>query len=244
MIIPTSLFQRWAAPNYQFWTRLPVWGHADAAALVIGRDPRKSTEMVVYDYASDDVAKAERAAVVGAYKDMRDLLGAAVRLGQLSEHETPERVMQWLDRRGISYPEELKEALQFAADGEKSPDDEVARLRERVAKLEAEIAKLRETRSSGELAEITSSGTTKRLRSHQKLVLAMAIDKFRHDPRAERGTAVTNILNALARVGLKLDAGTTLSILRDAFHDIGLPIEDQRGSEGGADDADAVLPQS
>ena len=241
MIIDIDDNDPWPPANLPLWTRYPLWHRAEAAALLHGREPQ-AARADSGDYASTALGKAVRgSAAEASYWDLLSLMDVANEAGELNEPERPSNVLRWAERMELPFPAGLRAAIRF--ERATPAVDEVSVVHLRNAELQAENAKLRE-QASAEMIETSSSGITKRLRSHQTLLLALAVDKFRFDPRAARGPAVTNILNALARVGLKLDPGTVLSILRDAYNDIGLPAKDQLGADDHADDADAVLPKS
>ena len=60
----------------------------------------------------------------------------------------------------------------------------------------------------------------KRRKSLHKLILAMAVDKFRYNPEATKNSSTQNIEDALSRHGLSIDKNTIRDILDEAYADL------------------------
>jgi hypothetical protein len=94
-----------AAADFRFWCALEFWSLAEAAALLLGKDPRK-----VSPYRFNYVGRSSP--FLRAFEDLMAKLTRAVTDGKLKKANRPSNIVDWAEHVGISVPEPLSANLE------------------------------------------------------------------------------------------------------------------------------------
>ena len=176
--------------EFQHWCRMSGWTGDEAAALLLGKDPKFVTPDVLNQPFSTP------------YQELRALIRRAQEMGVLAEPMRPQDVLSWAERLGIPIPRKLRSGFSAAAS-----DPELRRLAAENADLRTQLARV------GEAESIASLDPKKRLTLY-KLIIGMAIDKYKFDPDAAGPTTTaSHILAGVAPIPLNVD--TISDMLRD-----------------------------
>lgn len=187
------------APDYGHWCRMARWNGEWLAALLLGCDPKIVTaESVRSADCPEDLRQR--------YADMQAVIRNHQQTGRLPAYPEPGAFLSWAQSNRFEIPPALAEA--FRAQG-----GDIADWQTENKKLKTEIAKLQEAQQA--------SAKERRLlpREEQallKLVLGMAMNKFRYKPDGGNSPAPKNIAGALLECGISIDEGTVLKWLRRA----------------------------
>jgi hypothetical protein len=207
----------WHDASYVDWARAPFWSADECAALALGKDPGQISGL--------DIDQLYRTAVFGSHLEhVREEILAAQADKELPERIRPVEFIAWAREKKIRFSDQLEAAV---SDNEA----DVAALQRRNTNLRHEIQKLRyelDRLRASSLPQLKEPSTNEELskkerRSLDKLILGMAIAKYKWDPNADRHPAAGRIaddLNCLERdgvnLGLGLDQDTVLKYLREA----------------------------
>jgi hypothetical protein len=121
---------------YEFWVAFPEWNHRQAAALILGLDPKRT-----------DLDR------IKSFVNILQLLRSDVEAGNLDEGSAytrpdkipPRVVAAWFKSKGWDLPTELEEALRKAPEPQSKaqPNAREKELQDKVIHLESELAKVR-----------------------------------------------------------------------------------------------------
>ncbi len=214
------------------WSKAAYWTLDEAVALSFGKAPEHVKWDSVIDFVQDSAFAAQ-------YARVRELTLRAKAVNQLHDPVRPTNFLAWAKRTDISYPAELEERL--AARGLQIADwkslyDELkekhakytAATEADIAELKGEIERLtrgliesRERQTELEQASQASAANEKPFGTRErdtllKLLIGMAMKKYRYDPRSPRSETPKRIADHLAGQGLSVTPETVLKKLREA----------------------------
>jgi hypothetical protein len=194
--------------------RKPCWTADEAAAIMIEIDPRNITDWL-YEASDFAFVTTGRAA---QYRRYLEFFARAVAVKILPENFTPEQAAVFAMERGVAIPAALRDHLSKSEERLGTLEF----LRQEVTRLQSENDKLLK---KVQVASDQESGKSRT--SLSKMIIAMAMDRYGHDPLSSRTSATTAISHACQRVGIKLTDETIKKQLRLAMEDC-------------EDDADAI----
>jgi len=203
-------------PNYREWARARRWSADECLFLTFGKNP-DAIVLVEKDKAGTSHFARHRDAV-------REQILAAQRNKELPERIRPVEFLAWAREHKIDFPAELEEAVS-------TNELDLAQLQDRYEKLRHENQMLRyeldrlKASSHPQLKESSTRELSKKERnSLNKLILGMAIHKYKWNPHAARHPAPSNIADDLkllhfdgVDLRLGLDEETVLKYLREAM---------------------------
>ena len=198
--------------DFAYWGKLLVWNCYEAGLLTCGFEPN-----LLLDVDEDEAREAWPEASATVERRWRLIESECLGPGELGPL-APLRVLDWLDSIEEPYPIELREvATRIGA--------------KRVSPLLKEPAGFANT-----LPAITHSGVrrsdiadvsrplpslTKKFHTHQRMLLAMALDQYGYDPSMPRNAAASQIMRATELHGLRVTDDTIRTALREAFEEHG-----------------------
>jgi len=175
--------------DYEYWATQDYWPIIDIGWLVLGFDPNKIEGD--YDFALTEEEEETRRSINRILDRERGRLVDRSRL-------EPREAIWRLRRYGYEFPTGLVEAVNAH--------------KERIEVLsqvsEAQVSK------SG-----TSSGETRKVRTLRRLLLAIAVDKFRYNPNLKT-EAVARIVDCARERGITIHPDTVRDHLQKAYHDL------------------------
>ena len=180
-----------ADADFVHWSKAEYWTIDEGIALLLGKTPEVVNWESVRDYA--DVSPFVR-----RYAKIRDLALRAQGSGQLPQRIEPLRLLDWAKRKGINSPVDLQERVTAAS---------------RAHHSEVSVSALQSTKQKAlpeEKALLTRERDTL-----LKLVIGMAVKKYKYDPEANRGPAIPEIVDDLNSVGITLDPKTVRKWLNE-----------------------------
>jgi cell division protein FtsB len=191
-------------PNYLKWARAPYWSAKQCVALVTGEDPDHiGVFLVLY------------------HQDLHEKVLEAQRNKELPELIRPIVFLAWAREHKIDFPDELEKAVS-------TNEVDIAQLEERYGQLERRHDELR--RDNQELRyeldrlralqpkkPTTSKPSKKEFTSLYKLVIGMAIVKYKWDPAALRHPATRKISEDLNNAKVN-DVNLGLGLDQDTVH--------------------------
>lgn len=198
-----------ARADFDLWSKMVRWTLDEATALSFGKDP----EVVSWDKVS---SFRRRSSFADSYAKLRNLVLNANKHGALPDEASPSEFVAWADRTKIALPKELIDAVREQASRIGDFDvlnAELKALRERAEKLETEAKKEKPL-------------PPRERDTFLKIVLGMAIHRYKHDPRKLRGGAANQIAIALLRYGLKVGDDSIREKLKEAWDEFGSEVKD------------------
>jgi hypothetical protein len=222
--------QSHANADISFWSKAAYWTLEEAIALSFGKNP----ELVNWDRLKGMQFESP---FVEKYRKLRDLAFRAKWIEKLYDPVLPSIYLRWIKENKLEFPEHLEAALvahgcaffdwkanydQLFAIYESHKEDwrkiaEDWRSQALEAIQERDVAR-------DQLATAPKEATTpeiplgKREReSMLKLIAAMAIGGYGHDPKAARSDTVKSIVDDLERAGMMLSDDTVRRYLNDAM---------------------------
>ena len=190
--------------NFAYWAKMAAWEISEGAALLVGVNP--------------DLVRLRRewresvgSATASRYKGVLNLAERAFEHGELGyPAPVPRQWLEWAKKKDIPIPEMLEAEV-----NKMYPDKELQREATRISCLEAENARL-----TSELAKAQSTSgqplATRERESMLKLIVGMAIQGYRYDPKARRGDAICDITSDLEKSGVALSDDTVRKYLVEA----------------------------
>jgi hypothetical protein len=199
--------------DYRKWARAPYWSAKQCVALATGVDPDQSGLLVLY------------------HQDLHDRIVEAQRNRELPELIRPIVFLEWAREHKIDFPDELETAVS-------TTEVDIAQLEGRCGQLERRHDELRLDNQAlrSELDRLTrqldrlraskpkerpASAEKKELISLYKLVVGMAIVKYKWDPIPQRHPATVKISEDLKYVEVNnetLDLGIGPGTVRKYLH--------------------------
>jgi hypothetical protein len=98
-----------AAADFRFWCHLEHWTLDETVALLLGKDPRKVSPLMLSHIRHKSPFRQ-------TFEDLRSKLIRAKHDGKLKERDTPSSFIEWAEKVGVAMPGELLEQLQPATD--------------------------------------------------------------------------------------------------------------------------------
>lgn len=202
-------FERQYRPaNPDHWARLYYWKPLEAACVTCGVDPNSFLEINGEGaYPLDELSQS--------IWFRKEALSRAVDVGHLDNLIAPTDALNLLDGIGEKYPLELRSiAGSIRPCASLTGKDERKRGRQSISGKKGDAA----SDADAEAAESTS-GQTKQIASLRKILLAVAIEKYRFQPDRIQNASPGRILETLTKHGLSLDVGTIRYHLKQAVED-------------------------
>ena len=208
--------QRSALADYHYWTKADYWTLDEAIVLALGRDPNVVTaaNLAPFRLTSPFVANFLR---------LQNLALRAKATGKLFDPVLPVLFVAWAIDKGIDIPAPMRDLIMAQAapiDWEghsKKQSDLIELLEKRVTRQQTEIDTLRASLAESEArasaipapAEATAKKQSPVERDNMLMViLAVAVDAYGHKPETDRSTTVSDIRNAVEKLGLALSDDT------------------------------------
>ena len=137
------------------------------------------------------------------------LLQKAKERGELPECASPERLLEWSQAHQIEVPPELSRSVEEHAADRKATEAWFE---------EHDWYEDEDNDNEPELRPTPTEkpGWVKERDSLWKMVIAMAVDAYRYDPRALKSDVPRQIVDALQKLGIPLDADTVRKHLKAA----------------------------
>jgi cell division protein FtsB len=203
-------------PNYREWARVPYWSAEECLFLTFGKNPR-AIVMVEKDIAGTSDFARHRDVV-------HQQILAAQRNKELPERVRPIEFLAWTREHKIDLPDELEKAISANETDIAQLQDQYEKLRRENQELRYEVDRLKDSNPPQPKEPSTNpEPSTKERTSLDKLILGMAMAKYKWDPNADRHPAAGKIAKDLGlleldgvRLDLDLDEGTVLRYLRKA----------------------------
>jgi len=215
------------------WSKAVYWTLEEAVALSLGKEPSIVNSRSLQGISGHSL-------FVEKYRKIKDLVTRASAMKILYDPALPNFFLGWIRRNGIEFPEELANAVEANADAVPDWKQNYEKLFEvyqaEKAQLEASASGWREAagRANEELRRAVALLTAqqqpvadsavpdkplgKREReSMLKMIAAMAIGGYGHDPTAVRSETVKQIVDDLQRQGLNLSDDTVRRFLKEAI---------------------------
>ncbi|MBL0320178.1 MAG: hypothetical protein IPP74_12955 [Alphaproteobacteria bacterium] len=220
-----SLFfnQPTAFADYDFWSKAAYWELEEALSLSFGRNPYLVNWNNLEQY-------IRQSPFVGRFLKLKELIERAHDHGQLSDPISPKYYIEWIQRYDIEFPPELEELVLGIGNkpkrtststnikiehdkmiGEK--DAQILSLRNEIDDLNKQISQLTEE----QLSSSQKRSATKKIKTLQKIVLGLAISKYRYNFQSQKNTCTTRIIGDLDTAGFSIDDQTLLDHLREAY---------------------------
>jgi hypothetical protein len=182
-----------ANADFDFWSKAAYWTLDEAVALSFGKDPKK----VYWDGIKSLV---ERSSFIQGYGKVRELANRAKAAGLLKEPTLPLAFVLWAKKNDLAFPEQLEKNV--TAQAQKGA----------VPAAHAVASPKLPTPAKDKKDELK----TREKDTLLKLVIGMAVEGYRYDPKAAKNTAVADIVSDLNKLGLSLDADTVRRWLKEA----------------------------
>lgn len=215
-------------PDHDFWKRTAYWTIEEGVALILDKEPRKFNSKSIHNAPCDNPT-------VSTFFEWVELANRAVAVSKLSEKPTPSEFLEWKAITtfgeegdvGSIYFLEQDRGNPFSFVDYKESYLNLEKLyrakRERLEELEGIEWEYNDLWDQIEAGELKKNSKNKRKdldgrkkKSLQKIILAIAINKYRFDPRKMKSSAPKNIESATAECGLLVTDETIRSHLREA----------------------------
>lgn len=209
-----------AEVDLEHWSRVAYWTLDEAAALSLGKDPRKVDSQKLRGLGRETRFSIDYAARL-------QILERAHSVGQLRLHTPLTMFLLWIERTKFTMPETLIEAanvihepgLNWKTKYQNLLADRArqsAEFQTGIAKLGAELADLEPTIINEITKARKASLGIRERESLLKLVIGMAVEGYRYDPKANRSDIIGEIAGDLEKAGIPLDADTVRKYLYEA----------------------------
>ena len=195
-----------AAADWTFWARQAFWTVDEAVALSLGKNPHAVTWEHVSQYTS--VSSFAR-----AFVEQRQTFHRAKLTGGLSERPRPMDVLDWAQSMGIQMPAPLLAEMDKL--GMTTLCGVQAHLAEAQTALAASLQENVELQQR--IAELEASAASREKPPRivdEKMIYAMAKEKFRFDPDKRDGAA-TNIAHLCSKLGVEVSERAVRGRLSD-----------------------------
>lgn len=194
--------QDYAKADFSYWIKMPFWSLEEGLILVSGRDPRFVS-----------LAKIEEKNKSGSYaRWLRDTLEIAKRCVQvetLMTQNAPVVFLSWAKDSSFCIPNTLDESLEQFGMSINSRNQIIEDQKTEISKLEASLA-------SSEKDSKPKKTDPRAIRSFQKLLISIVVDAYGYVPYENKGTAIRDILNALANCGIEVSDDTIRKLLTES----------------------------
>jgi hypothetical protein len=193
---------RSARADHAYWSRMPLWTMDEAVALSLGRAPEKVTWSDVKGY-------VHYSPFAFQFSRRREMVERTAVARDLSFPVRPIDFVQWARAHDIGLPPALDAALPSADPAE---DWRAAHA--------AETEQHNATRAELERVSADKALSQRERSSCLRLIIGMAVKKYRYDPAAARGPAPSNIMNDLHELGIDIDVDTVRKWLKEAAEEL------------------------
>jgi len=193
---------RSARADHAYWSKMPLWTLDEAVALSLDRAP----EAVKW---SDVKGYVRSSPFAFQFSRRREMVERAAVARDLSFPIRPIDFVQWARAHDIGLPAALHAVLPSLGPAE---DWKAAHAQE-VESHNATRAELDRISADKALSQRERS-------SCLKLIIGMAVKKYRYDPAAARGPAPSNIMNDLHELGIDIDVDTVRKWLKEAAEEL------------------------
>jgi regulator of replication initiation timing len=198
--------------DYRKWARKPYWSGEECVALSFAIEPHQVSS----------TSRFSR-----GYGDILEQIRQAQRNRQLLERIRPVEFLDWARQNNVHFPDELEKAVSaIEVDIEQLEqrceqlEQQLGELRSENQKLKSELDRLRGGSSPQPKGRSTKEPSKKERTSLNKLIIGMALEGYKWNPKAERNQVTKDITDDLKKCGLKLDQDTVLKYLREAAEEL------------------------
>lgn len=233
-----------AKADFAYWATASYWSQDEAAALSLGRDPRRVTWDKVAPY-------IRTSSFAKSFADRREIIRRGIATGQLYAQAAPYTFLAWAERLNFEIPDGLQEEVEklglVVADWKTIADQRqevIDLLEERNGLIESQNAALSKAASTftdtakeasrranaalaekeKKIAELEtllnsskrSSAASRERQSLLRLVIGMAINGYGYIPTAARTRTAQEISSDLQLLGLSMDEDTVRKYLNEA----------------------------
>jgi hypothetical protein len=191
--------------DFVYWSKIPRWTLEEATALSFGKAPQVVNSDTVEAYHGQP-------SFADDYSKRLSLLLRAQEAEELPVSISPAEFIAWAERTGIALPQDLVDAVRATVgriEDRRSLAAERDELREKVKRLEEEAAKEKPL-------------STRERETYQKMILGMAIKKYRYKPTRSRSNKPREIADDLDDLQIPVSDDTVRQKLNDAFDTVGL----------------------
>ncbi|MCG5234205.1 hypothetical protein [Xanthobacter oligotrophicus] len=195
--------------DHTYWAQMPLWSIREAVALSLDRDP---VALDKYNMESYTVNSSFAAKFMRQY----NLIARTTTAAEISFPIHPVDFVEWGQSRGIELSDAMVTAVltRYPLEDWKDAFAEEVELHDATrAELDRLKVEIERTGPDGGLAQRERS-------SCLKLIIGMAVKKYRYDPKAARNSAVTNIANDLNELGIGIDVDTVRKWLKEAAEEL------------------------
>jgi len=203
------------SPDYAYWSKMTVLTKDEAIALLLGMES-SSVDLKEPLSLKNDEAKKLQKLLLRAFES-----GAFPNPARIS----PEELVSWATSNQLLVPKAFIDAVKKQGRpftnwrlAYESVKAENVSLRKEAADTNAEKKIL--------VRKDSVSGLKKEIKTLQKILLGVAVDKFHFDPHSNKTSVPTNIASAVFRVGLKITADTVRRHLTNAAEESSDEIRD------------------
>ncbi len=213
--------------DHGYWCKMATWTVDEATALSLDRDPRwVQTKQVAQYLTVDPFARA--------YVDRLELIRRASDAGQLPAAITATVFVSWAEGLGVQIPDPMKDGARryggmaerqqvgrqtATADHEELPDAakaETQPLREELTSPASASAAAPAISAPTQSDEIEKPLSPRVHNSLLKMVIGMAMGRYKHDPASPRSDAISAITRDIEKLGLSLDPDTVRHHVKEA----------------------------
>jgi len=190
--------------DFVYWAKMDLWTLREGAAVLVGINPNLTR----------DDAKLRSSLKKEAFVRYEGIYELACRSYVHLDHDgaEPAEWLDWARKINLPIPPQLEtevERLRSAVQSKASDDREA-----RIKQLEAYVAKLKAALVQGRSA-VDQSPAVRERESMLKLIIGMAIEGYRYDPKAKRNESVRDIANDLEKCGVSLSDDTVRKYLAE-----------------------------
>lgn len=211
-----------AVADYNYWAKASYWTLDEAVALALGKNPEKVSPSTIAQY--HHVSPFPQ-----TFHRLKNLAVRAKGVGKLFDPVYPSIFVNWATENEIELPPEMREAvskitqLQTWQEISKKQAEVIEQLQHIVSGLRAELEEARgafispiATTSDLPTAPTEKPQSVTERDNMLKVILAVAMDAYGHDPQAKRSTATKDIQSALHTAGLNLSDDTIRRFIKQA----------------------------
>ena len=215
-------------PNYELCRRASYWTVEEGVALFLDKEPSLFNSETLKDSPRDHPT-------VSAFFEWLELAKRATHVSRLSTTPTPEEFLEWRKALGSDWDQDEIQAFLLKEQDNGNPlsaidyrasyfalETAYQTVLKQVEDLQVEVVELGNWMPSPDFEVETKprrNGFDDRQRkSLLKVVLSLAISKYRFNPKLSKNAAPKNMENATAECGLAVTDETIRSHLKEAVH--------------------------
>lgn len=211
-----------AVADYSYWAKASFWTLDEAVALALGKNPEKVNPSTLAPYQN-------LSAFPQKFQRLKNLAVRAKSVGKLFDPVFPSIFLNWAMENEIEIPQKMREEvskvtqMQTWQEISKKQTEVIEKLQAVIARLKAELEQARTATAAPET--VSSEPPTQAVEKPQspverdnmlKVILAISMDAYGHDPAAKRSTATNDIQTALHTAGLNLSDDTIRRFIKQA----------------------------